>query len=67
MGKVDRLHNRLNSFAALLWALGLVLANTLPMPAGPASLRRRTQSMSLYGQSWFNSQRRRSSPPFPIY
>ena len=35
----------------------------LTLPAGLASLHRRTQSMSLYGHSWFNSQRRRVAPP----
>ena len=32
MGKVDRLLNKGESFAALFWALGIVLANT-PDPA----------------------------------
>ena len=35
MGKVDRLH-RVEPFAALLWALGIVLANT--WPCSPARL-----------------------------
>ena len=30
----------------------------LTLPAGPASLHRRTQSMFLYGQSWFSSKQR---------
>ena len=42
MGKVDCLRNKVEPFAALFWALGIVLAV-------PASLHRRTQSMSLYG------------------
>ena len=43
---VDRLCNRVEPFAALFWTRGIVLTNTLP--AGPASLHRRTQSMSRY-------------------
>ena len=35
MGKVDRLHNRVERFAALLWVMGIV---HLTVPAGPASL-----------------------------
>ena len=53
MGKVDRLRNRVEPFAALFLALGNVL--------DPA--RRRTQIMSLYGHCWFNSQRRSAAPP----
>ena len=54
MVKVDRLCNRVKPFAVLLWAFGIVLY--LPtsdpcMPAGPASLHRRTGSMSLYGHA----------------
>ena len=30
MCKVDRRRNRVEPFAALFWALGIVLANTLP-------------------------------------
>ena len=57
MGKVDRLHNRVEPFAALFWALGNVRTNQhLNLPAGLASLHRRTQCMSLYNQSWLNSQ-----------
>ena len=51
MGKVDRLRNRGEPFAALFWGLGIVLVLYLPT-LDPAR-------MSLYGQSWFNSQRRR--------
>ena len=67
MGKVDRLRNRVEPFAALFWALGIVLANTWSCPsAGQALLRRRTQSMTLYGHRWFNSQRERVGPP-PLF
>ena len=41
MGKVNRLRNRVEPFAALFWALEIVLP-------GPASLHRRTQCMSLF-------------------
>ena len=54
MGKVNRLCNRVEPFAALFWALGNVQYSTcqhLTLPAGPASLHRSTQSMSLYGLS----------------
>ena len=56
MGKVGRLCNRVEPFAALFWALGL------------ASLHHSTQSMSLYGHSWFNSQGRciAAPPPPPL-
>ena len=61
MGKVDRLHNRVEPFAALFGLSALYLPT--PDPARrPASLHRRTQSMSLYGHNWFNSQRRRVGP-----
>ena len=32
MGKVDRLYNRVEPFAALFWALGIVLANPARWP-----------------------------------
>ena len=32
MGKVDRLSIKVEPFAALFWALGIVLANTGPCP-----------------------------------
>ena len=52
----------LNRLAALFWALGIVLDNNRPCPpGGPASLhRRRTQSISLYGQFWAKT---RCPPP----
>ena len=57
MGKVDRLRNIVQPLAALFWALGIVCTcQHLTLPVGPASLHRCTQSMSLYGHSWFNSQ-----------
>ena len=67
MGKVHRLNNKVEPLAALFWAHGIVLANMhLTLPAGPASLHRRTQSMSLYGHSRFNSQQRSVAPP-PLF
>ena len=35
MGKVDRLRTKVEPFAALFWALGIVLANTRRCPRGP--------------------------------
>ena len=53
MVKVDRLGNteEFNLFAALFWDLGIVFANTWPYIT-PLLY---TQSMSLYGHSWFSS------------
>ena len=53
MGKVDRLCNRVEPFAALFWALSIIstvqyLLTHLTLPVGLASLHRRTQSMPLY-------------------
>ena len=72
MGKVNRLHDRIEPLAALFWLSRqcTVLGNILTLLSGPISLRR-TPSMFLYGQaavctvvdSWFNSQRRRAWPP----
>ena len=42
IGNVFRLHNIIEPFAALFWALGIVLAHILKQltqPAGPASLK----------------------------
>ena len=42
IGNIFRLHNRIEPFAALFWALGIVLAHILKQltqPAGPASLK----------------------------
>ena len=47
MGKVDRLLNRVEPFAALFWAVGILTCQRLTQPAGPASLHR----MSLYGHT----------------
>ena len=72
MEKVDRLRNKVETSAALVWALGIVQYNTYMSTPDPA--RRPgitpppyTQSMPFYGHSWFNSQQRRvATPPFPI-
>ena len=42
MGKVDRLPNRVEPFAALFKALGGIVPVQLTLPAGPASLLRQT-------------------------
>ena len=45
MGRVNRLHNKIEPFPALFWALGIVLAHILKLvtqPAGLASLNPRT-------------------------
>ena len=47
MGKEDRLLNRVEPFAALFWAVGILTCQRLTQPAGPASLHR----MSLYGHT----------------
>ena len=59
-----------------LSAMYICTSQHLTLPAGPASLHRRTQSMSLYGhaawdkctavESWFNSQQIRVDPP-PLF
>ena len=60
MSKVDRLCKRLDPFAAMFWALGIVLYYYLPtsdtarrpgITAPPYVV-----PLSLYGQSWLNSE-----------
>ena len=53
VGKADRLRNKVKPFAALFWALGIVLYLPTPDPAhrGVASLHRRTKRLSLYGHA----------------
>ena len=71
MGKVERLHNRVEPFAALFWALVIVCTcQHLTLPAGPVSLHRRIHTECPYMvaactvvSSWFNSQRRSDAPP----
>ena len=63
MGKVDRLPDRLNLLLPCFGLSALYLPTPDPGRAGPASLHCRTQSMSLYGHSWFNSQHGRVAPP----
>ena len=58
MGKLDRLRNRVEPFAALFWALGIVFANTWPCLPVRYHSTAVHKSMSSYGHSWFNSQRR---------
>ena len=54
MGKMDRLRNRVEPFAALPCSQ-YCTCHHLTLPAGPVSLHRQTQSMFLYGHSWLNS------------
>ena len=66
MGKVDRLCKRVEPFASCFGILAL--CQHLTMPAGPASLPRRTQSMSLFGHivgSILNEDTL-PPPPFPM-
>ena len=57
MDKVDRLCNRVEPFAVLFRALGIVCTcQHLTLPAGPASQHRRTQSMSLFGHSQIENE-----------
>ena len=65
VNKILKISNGIEPFATLFWALVKSTSQQLTLHAGPASLHRRTQSMSLYGHSWFNSLRRRAGyPPF---
>ena len=61
MGKVDILYNRVKSFAALFWTLGIVLANTWPCP--PARHHSTAAHKALtYFNSWLSSQWRCVAP-----
>ena len=55
MGKVDHLCNRVEPFTFLFWALGNVqyTSQHWTLPAGPVSLHCSTQSIPLYGHSWY--------------
>ena len=72
MGKVFRLTFQLNFLLPCFGLLAVCICQHLILPAGPALLHRRTQSISLYvhaactvGESWFHSHRRRIAPlPF---
>ena len=66
MGKVDRLHNRVEPLAALFLALGIVLANS-PNPARRPSIPPPPYTiMSLYGHigSILNEDVLPPPPPF---
>ena len=61
IGNIFRLHNRIQPFAALFWALGIVLVHILKQltqPAGPASLK--------FGRGQLGSIRRKKSFPLPF-
>ena len=50
MGKVDRLRNRVDIFAVLFWALGIICTcQHLTLPAGPASLHKVCPYMVIVG------------------
>ena len=61
MGKVDRLCKRVEPFAALFGLLAMYASQHCP-PAWYHNTA--VYSQSIYGQSWFNSQRRRAAPLF---
>ena len=71
MGKVFRLPCQLNLWLSCFGLSALYCTwQHRTRPASPASLHRRTQSMSLYGHhSWFNSQRKTHLHPhnFKLY
>ena len=54
IGKVNHLHNRIEPFPALFWALGIVLAHILQLGDGLASLKRGTGTV-LYGRGQLGS------------
>ena len=60
MGKVDRLRNKVDHFAALFWALGIVLANPGPWPPGRhhSTAVHKAFPYMVNGHGWFHSQRR---------
>ena len=65
---MNRLLNRVEPFAALFWALGNVLYTSphLTLQAGPASLHRRSQSMSLFGHT-VGSNLNEDAPATPLF
>ena len=68
---MDRLRYKVKPFAALFWALGIVLYLPTPDPARLPAIPPPPYTkhvLTVYGHSWFNSQRRRVArpPPFPI-
>ena len=72
IGNVNCLHNRIEPFPGLFWALGIVLPHILQQqPAGLASLNRGTSTV-LYtqckaGVSWVQFYGRSVAPnPFPL-
>ena len=49
-------HNRDEPFAAMLWALSIVLAYTWPCPPALHHSYRCTGSITMLGHDWFNSE-----------
>ena len=66
MGKVERLRNRVEPFAALFCGLSTLYLLSPDLPTSPASLNHRSRSMSLFGHGRFNSQQRRVNSPLPF-
>ena len=62
MGKMDRLRNKVEPFLSYFGLSELYLPT--PDPAGRPGITPPPQSMALYGNFLFNSQRRRSGSRF---
>ena len=68
MGKVDCLFDRVETIAALLWALGIVLASILPCPPArhhSTAVQKACPFMVLV-VSILNKDAPTPPPPFPI-
>ena len=65
---MDRLLNRVEPFAALFWALSIVLYLPTPDSAPWPSLTPLpyTKHVPFYGHAWFNSQQRRVCKGLPF-
>ena len=71
MGKVGRLRNKVEHFAALFWAFGGVLSTPDPARRPGLTPPPYTKHIFFYRRSWFNFQRRcvglpPPSLPFPV-
>ena len=67
MGKVDRLRNRVDIFAVLFWALGIICTcQHLTLPAGPASLHKAWPYMVIVGSILKEDALALPPPPLPI-
>ena len=63
MGKVGRLRNKVEHFAALFWAFGEVLSTPDPARRPGLTPPPYTKHIFFYRRSWFNFQRRCVAPP----